>query len=197
MKGSVMHQNTDTAVHELTAMSEALQDYLLDDRLFKTITVSSPAGDRLIKMTIGGMLERLEELESQGAASQAVAQAREALERAKRSQPDRFYERLGREAKSYADSWNWFLQNCWEGAARCRSDYAQEVPIRLRLEQILAESGEHQELAESRRRVRTLDERLRSIWEEEDEPLLGNRDRFPRDPYWWLYGRPQPQPDNG
>ena len=40
-------------------MSEHLQDYLLDERLYKTITVPSESGDRLIKMTIGAMLERL------------------------------------------------------------------------------------------------------------------------------------------
>jgi hypothetical protein len=189
-------QNPETTRHELTAIAAHLEDYLLGNDLYKTITVTTPTGEYLIKMTLGGMVERMDELEAQGGASDAVRQAREALERVKRMMPDRYYERLAREAKSYADSWNWFLQNCWEGEARCRADYAQEVETRLRLERLFEEGGEHADLAASRQRVRSLDQRLRDIWQEGNQPLIGDSSRYPREQYWWLYGSPRPR-ENG
>jgi hypothetical protein len=100
---------------------------------------------------------------------------------------------LGREAKSYTDSWNWFLQNCWEGDERCRLDYPQEVDLRLRLERLLAEGAGRPEMEDSRQRIRVLDERLRRIWSVADEPLTGSPERYPREQYWWLYGNPTPQ----
>lgn len=179
---------------ELSAMAQHLQDYLLGDRLFKTITVPGEPSDQLIKMTLGGMLERLSEVRRHGGAeAERVAQAtEEALQLARRAMPDQFFHMLGREAKSYTDSWQWFLQNCWEGDGRCTSDYAQEVGIRLRLARLLDHGGDHPELAASRQRLDTLDQRLRAIWQPADSPLRQDGD-FSPDRHWWLYGRPVPQ----
>lgn len=184
-----MHQSQETIAQELTAMTSHLSDYLLGDRLYKTISVHGTGGERLIKMTLGGMLERIAELGSTPESRAATA----ALEQAQRTMPDRFFEMLGREAKSYTDSWNWFLQNCWEGDAKCRSDYAQEVGIRLRLERLLEYGGEHAALADSRQRLRSLDQRLQAIWASGEGPLVGEAASYPQERYWWLYGEPQPQ----
>ncbi len=189
-----MPHSTEAMLRELDAMSSHLQDYLLGNDLFKTITVHSSSGDRLIKMTLGGMLERLEELGAQVETSPILRQAQDALALGRRQTPDRFYQMLAREAKSYTDSWNWFLQSCWEGERRCRTDYATEVPIRLRLERLLAEGEGHPALDEVRARTRALDERLRALWQAEDEPLLGDPSQYPRERYWWLYGQPDPSP---
>lgn len=176
-------------------MRHHLQDYLLDDRLFKTISVQAPSGDWLIKMTLGGMLERMEELSERGDAGAQVQEAREALERAKRMMSEQYYTMLAREAKSYLDSWNWFLQNCWEGEPRCKADYPQEVAIRLRLAQIMEEAGGHDALAESHQRLQQLDERLQEIWQPGPFCMAQGNERYPREGYWWLYGHPEPQRD--
>lgn len=186
-----MSQEQSPAVHELEAMTQHLEDYLLGDRLYKTITAHESGGDHLIKMTLGGMLERI--AESEGPAPDSARAARDALALAQRTMPDRFFAMLGREAKSYTDSWNWFLQNCWEGDARCRSDYGQEVGIRLRLERLLDYGGSHAELSDSRLRLQKLDERLRAIWEPSSTPRQGNASDYPQERYWWLYGQPHPQ----
>ncbi len=184
-----------SSTHELESMSDKLEDYLLDEELYKTITVHAPEGEHLIKMTIGGMLERLEELRAHDASNPVIVLAEGALERAQTVMPDRYFAKLAREAKSYTDSWNWFLQNCWEGDGRCRSDYAQEVPLRLRVARLLDSAGERPELADTRARVRSLDHQLEEIWEESDEPVLAGAtaERYPVDRYWWLYGRPAPR----
>ncbi|MGB0384375.1 MAG: hypothetical protein ACPGWR_06080 [Ardenticatenaceae bacterium] len=192
-----MDKKTTKIIQELEAMTEHLQDYVLGGRLFKTITVFG-ANPHLIKMTLGGMLERMAELKtlekdvSDSKVAEVVRQAEEALKREQRSQPNRFFKLLAREAKSYTDSWKWFLQNCWEGDARCASDYAQEVGIRLRLQRLLSYGGQHAELAESRQRIGSLDERLRTIWQEAEHPIIGDKKHFSPKEYWWLYGQPRP-----
>lgn len=191
-----MYKKTDTLRRELDAMIQQLEDYVLDQRLFKTITVFGTKSNRLIKMTLGGMLERISELEREGGNNEILSlidQAKEALKREQSRQRKGFVALLARETKSYTDSWEWFLQNCWEDDADCRADYAQEVSLRLRLERLLQYGGHHAELADSRRRVRLLDQRLSSIWQKSNTPIIGRRKDFPPDIYWWLYGQPRAQ----
>lgn len=191
-----MPHDAESAARELRAMGAALEDYLLDESLFKTIGVPAERGDTLIKMTLGAMLERIAALDEQGSAPDVVADARAALDHARSMMGDRYFARLAREAKSYTDSWNWFLQNCWEGAASCAADYPTEVAARLRLARLLDEGEGRPELAEQRQRIQALDERLRAIWEPAPHALLvGDESRYPRERYWWLYGRPAPRRD--
>ena len=189
-----MYNKPNAVINELSVMTEHLSDYLLGDRLFKTISVPSTKGERLVKMTLGGMIERIAQLE-EGAppgAAEVIHEAKQALQQKQHSYAHYFFEKLAQEVKSYTDSWNWFLQNCWENESRCYSDYAAEVNIRLRLERLLACAGEHQQVADSRRRIRTLDGRLRGIWQEADKPIIGKEGDYPRAQYWWLYGHPGP-----
>lgn len=188
-----MHKKPNAVMNELSVMTEHLSDYLLSDRLFKTISVPSTKGERLVKMTLGGMIERIAELEEHApqGADEVIKEAKEALQQKKHTYADYFFEKLAQEVKSYTDSWNWFLQNCWENDSRCYSDYAAEVNIRLRLERLLVYVGEDQEVAVYRRRIRTLDERLRGIWQETNKPIIGKESNYPRVQYWWLYGHPR------
>lgn len=191
-----MSKKTETLMRELDAMIQQLEDYVLDQRLFKTITVFGPKSNRLIKMTLGGMLERISKLEKEGENHerlQLINQAKEALNREQIRQRKGIVALLARETKSYTDSWEWFLQNCWEEDAECGADYAQEVGLRLRLEHLLQYGADYAELADSRRRVRLLDQRLSSIWQKSKTPILGPPNNFPPDTYWWLYGQPRAQ----
>ena len=192
----MMYKKTETLRQELDAMIQHLEDYVLDQRLFKTITVFGAKSNRLIKMTLGGMLERISELEREGENNEIlllIDRAKEALKREEGRQRKGFIALLARESKSYTDSWDWFLQNCWEDDADCGANYAQEVNLRLRLERLLQYGGHHAELAASRRRVRLLDQRLSSIWQKSNTPIIGSPDDFPPDAYWWLYGQPSAQ----
>lgn len=180
---------------ELETMTEQLEAYLLDDRLYRTITVASERGDYLTKMTIGGMLERIADLQREGAAPAQVAAATTALERARRMMDDRFDQMLAREAKSNTDSWRWFLQSCEESPDNCARDYPQEVPIRLRLERLLEAGAGRPALDEARRETARLDERLRAHWQGGDGCHLPSE--FPPERVWWLYGLPQEPQDSG
>ena len=50
------------------AMAAELADYLLGDRLFRQIVVQSPLGTQQPKMTLGGVLSRLQLLQFRSAA---------------------------------------------------------------------------------------------------------------------------------
>lgn len=179
----------------LSSMVNRLQDYLEDDRLFKTITAYTPEGERLLKMTIGGILQRLEELREQPLdpeQADELAELQREFERGRERNRDLYFKKLGRELKSYLDSWRWFLQNCWDGDNKCIAEYPQEVGTRLRIESLLEEGNGHPALQEGRRRVEELDARLRSNWVAGEFVLADElADRYPRDRYWWLYGRPR------
>lgn len=166
---------------ELQAMTEHLQDYVLGDELYKTITVKSDSGESLSKMTIGGMLDRIATLEASGEAPDVVAAARAALAREQQSQSQNFNALLAREAKSNADSWSWYLQRVAEGEEQSIQDYPQETGIRTRLERLLEFGGQDSGLQTTRSRAASLDEKLKGMWQD-GEPQSG---------YWWEQGKPR------
>lgn len=171
------------SIHELRAMTANLQDYVIDGDLYKTITVKGDHGESLIKMTVGGMLERIAELTESGAATDVVTSAQEALAREQRSQPDNFWALVAREAKSYADSWQWYLQRLEEGDEQSLRDFKSEAGTRTRLERLLNLDEEQPTLNEARRRTAALDERLKAMWI--DSGTGSGTD------FWWLHGMPK------
>ncbi|HBY92575.1 MAG: hypothetical protein M5U01_43500 [Ardenticatenaceae bacterium] len=179
----------------LSSMVNHLQDYLEGDRLFKTITVHTPEGERLLKMTIGGILQRLEALHEEPLdpeQADELAELEREFERTRDRNRDLYYKKLGRELKSYMDSWRWFLQNCWDGDHKCIADYPQEVATRLRIESLLEEGSGQPALQEGRQRVHELDERLRANWEPGAFVLpAAQASKYPEDRFWWLYGYPR------
>jgi hypothetical protein len=165
---------------ELQAMTANLQDYLLDGELYKTVTVKHATGEDLIKMTIGGMLDRIATLEENGETRDVVAAAKEAIAREQRSQPEAFWSLVAREAKSNADSWSWYLQRVEEGDEQAIRDYRFETGIRTRLERLLDLDNEQPTLNEARRRTATLDEKLQAMWQGSTYS-----------DYWWEHGSPR------
>lgn len=186
---------TATALAILESMVNRLEDYLDDDRLFKTITAYTPAGEQLVKLTIGAVLDRLADLEQRDdlspAERQKLAELAARVADIKRRRPEAYYRKLAREANSYADSWRWFLQSCEEGDRRCARDYPFEVTTRLRLQRLLDEGEGHRELEAARHRVAELDRRLRRMWKRGPFVLSGvSPEQYPEERYWWLYGEP-------
>ncbi len=189
------HESPATDLAILESMVNRLEAYLEDDRLFKTITAYTPAGEQLVKLTIGAILERLDELKQRSDLSdeerQKLTTLAERVAAVKRRRPEAFYRKLAREVNSYADSWRWFLQSCEEGDRRCVQDYPFEVATRLRIQRLLDEGEGRPELEAARNRVAELDRRLRRIWKPGAFVLRGQSPgKYPADRYWWLYGHP-------
>ena len=58
------------------AMASELSDYLLDDLLFRQIVVQGPLGTQQPKMTLGGLLSRLQMLQFRAAALEPAERSR-------------------------------------------------------------------------------------------------------------------------
>jgi hypothetical protein len=192
--------SVDYELSILSSMVDKLRDYLEDDRLFKTITAYTPQGERLLKMTLGGIFQRIEELREAALDEEQreeLTDLQAEVAQVRQQQADAFYKKLNRELKSYIDSWRWFLQNCWEGDAKCLADYPQEVDLRQRVDALLRIAGERVNPDEARR-IAELDQRLRRQWEPGNFLLSpAEQSRYPETTYWWLYGRPRPGVNEG
>ena len=177
------------------AFATELEAYLVDDQLYRTVFVQTPAGSRSLQMTGGDLLARLYRLQQErsnlSSAQQtqldAVQQRTDATIYSLRT---RFHQRLQREAKARLSSLKWFLDDCRSDRQRCRVEFPFEIRNRQRLEEILKEldykPGEEIEME-----LHAIDGRIRAvaragdfIWDERLKPF------FPHQPYWYLYMLP-------
>ena len=180
----------------LQAMAAELEAYLLGDDLYRQLVIRTSRGDQMPRMSLGSFLEtlaRLEEAANAGHLSpsqwEVLTEARHRLEELRRRFPTAYRDKLVRELKSNLDSWSWFLQECAEDLRRCRDEYPFEVRLRNRIATLMDALGAEVP-AQHAARLERLDAQLRRlfvpgpfVWAEELKA------RYPRDRYWWLYGR--------
>ena len=126
-------------------MVEELPDYFARDELFRQLVVHTPWGDKLPKMTLGGLVERLKLLEENGdlltpEERARVEAARRAYEDFVRTHRRQVEQRLRREFKSYLNSWKWYLDELRENPEKI-ADYRQEVHTRRRLDVLIEEAN--------------------------------------------------------
>ena len=179
------------------AMASELSDYLLDDRLFRQIVVQVPLGTQQPKMTLGGLLSRLQMLQFRAAALEPaersrVEQVAAAVDQARRTYRASWASFVRKEIKSNLDSWRWYMDECFRRGG-CASTYPAEVRARVRLALLLTEAtGAGFEILAEQGHLRRLDSQLRNVWR--DGAFLldpGLRGLYPADSFWWLYGLPK------
>ena len=179
------------------AMAAELTDYLLGDRLFRQIVVQSPLGTQQPKMTLGGVLSRLQLLQFRSAALAPEERTRverlaSAVDEARRTYRAPWESFLRKEIKSNLDSWRWYMDECFRRGG-CASTYPAEVRARVRLALLFDEavSARFDILAEQGH-LRRLDSQLRNVWRDGAfllDPSL--RGLYPADRFWRLYGLPK------
>ena len=177
------------------AMAEELEDYIINDDLYRTISVRLPAGDQMLQMTGGDLLTRLYRL--QGEREQLSSEQQSTLDELKQqvdttiySLRTRFHKRLEREIKARLDSLRWFLDDCASDVQRCHVEFPFEMRNRQRIEEAMKElDGPLPD--DLRKSLRAVDERIRLVadssaflWDDRLQPL------FPAETYWYLYLRP-------
>ncbi len=190
-------QDPKVSLEIAEAMVEEYEDYLLEDDLYRQLVVKTSAGNRMLKMTAGSLLELLDDLSYAGKGdqltsgqTQRLAELTGTVEELGGRYPSAYREKLARELKSQIDSWRWFLQDCRDNLSRCRGEYPFEVRIRNRIALLRDALGEHAP-ADQLSHLQRLDRELRGILVPGEFILdPGLRDRYPKDRYWWLYGRP-------
>ncbi len=197
-----MSQNLSDQVRQdlpvLQAMVAGLEDYLKSPVLFWPLE-GRRIGKPLPRLTIGGLLHRLRRLQALAPRLSAderafLDEAESRLDELRQRFPDAFADKVRRELRSRLDSWQWFLDDCEEKGEECLVHYPHQVDARLKAD-LLLEIGREMglDLHKEQERLASLDERLQEgfvkgdfVW---DPALTG---AFPRDPYWYLYGRFQP-----
>jgi hypothetical protein len=178
------------------AMALELPDYLLGDRLFRQVVVKTPAGTQQPKMTLGGLLSRYQLLQHYASdldagQQQLLSAVGTAIDEHRRVYRTQWVSFLQKELKSYLDSWRWYIDECVRRGG-CAGTYAGEVWIRTRLALLIDEAAilALATLTEQGH-LRRLDSQLRSVWQEGSFLLEdAQRDLYPADRYWWLYGLP-------
>ncbi|NPA90097.1 MAG: hypothetical protein GXO55_01410 [Chloroflexi bacterium] len=187
-----------TTLLTVEKMVEELEDYIVRDELFRQLIVHTPWGDELPKLSLGGLVERLNFLEKHldelpPEERERVRKARDAYERFVRQYRDLVAQRFRREFKSYLHSWKWYLDELRENPDKA-ADYPAEVHNRVRLTTLLDEMERlHLPLdPEQVQLLEQLDAWLRAHWEPGDFVWVGH-DPEDYDPqkYWYLYGRPR------
>lgn len=191
----VMAEEPATDLIIAGAMADELEAYLVNNDLYRTITVPFPQGAQNVQMTGADLLTRLYRLQGERATLSPPLQGQiDALQqRATRtiySLRTRFHARLEREVKARLDSLRWFLDDCLADRQRCHVEFPFEMRNRQRIEEALKEMN-YQLPEELQRTLQRIDERIRLlavaapfVWDERLRPL------FPPERYWYLYLRP-------
>ncbi len=183
----------DLAIAE--AMVAELEAYIVGNDLYRTVIVRTDRGDQKLQMSGGDLLARLHRLQGERDALSSAEQARldavqKAADSAIYSLRTRFHERLGREMKARLDSLRWYLDECHEDRAKCRTEYPFEIRNRQRIEEILKQFGQltppdlMSVLNQVDRRLRQLGQSPGFVWDRRLEKV------YPSDRYWYLYQRP-------
>lgn len=184
---------TDLAITQ--AMTEELEEYIIADDLYRTITVRTAGGNQNLQMTGGDLLTRLYRLQGErdqlSSSEQAQLDGTEQLvKQIIYSLRTRFHNRLRREIKTRLDSLKWFLDDCGADRQRCHVDFPFEMRNRQRIEEALKEI-DYQLDDELQKLLNQVDSRIRLVaaaapflWDDRLRPL------FPPDKYWYLYLRP-------
>lgn len=180
----------------VTAMADALEYYLIEGEIYRTVVTPVEHGYERFTMSAGELLALLHKLDAQRSEllqdqRRLVDEVKDKVQRVTQRLWGRYHQLLEREIISRLDSLNWFLNDCQNDMAKCRDYYPSEIRNRARIEELLLAWGEKVPLSVSDR-VERIDQRIRQltevapfIWSNEEEK------RFPQDPYWYLHVLPK------
>ena len=175
------------------AMADEFEVYLKSDVLYWQMDASRPGGDQLPKLTVGGFLERVRRLEAtplSSAQRAALDEAKRRFDLARDGHRSRYTMRILHDLRGRLDAWAWFLDDYAKRPNEEAPYYPSQAHTRLAIELLLDELGNSSEAAEFGRRLSMLDQQLRADWMDGVFvwPVALAR-AFPRDRFWWLYGR--------
>jgi len=180
------------------AMASEFEAYLKADVLYWQMDAARPGGEQLPKLTIGGFLERARRLRATLLSSTQRAGLDEAIhqfEQARDAHRQRYEVHALHDLRGRLDAWAWYLDDYAKRPGEEAPYYPAQAHTRLAIALLLDELAGHPEAAPFIQRCSALDERLRADW------IMGAfvwhkslEHAFPRESFWWLYGRPK-QPE--
>jgi hypothetical protein len=184
-----MSYNLSHNLDALTAMASNLTPYLYEDELFGHL------GNRLPKLTVGGLLMRLHQLEYleenlDSEQRQDLHDAHMNLDAARNEWAMHFEQKILKEIESRLGSIRWFLDDCARDPGSCYGGWRNEVEKRTIVQHLINEAKRLEILTDDLKgEVAQVDSRLRThfdsgdfVWDDELQ------DAYPQNEYWWLYG---------
>lgn len=188
----VVAENPASDLAIVREMVSELENYIVNEDLYRTVSVRLPTGDVRLQMTGGDLLTRLYRLDNERSQLSSAEQTdlntlQEEAERIIYSLRTRFNQRLERELKARVDALKWYLDEVAQNPNEGRANYPYEIRNRQRIEEIVKRIGADLP-ADSLAPVSAIDRRLRGlslgdrfVWDPSLEAV------FPRQPYWYLY----------
>ncbi len=188
--------DVEKSLNTVTAMADALEYYLIEGEIYRTVVSPVAHGYERFTMSAGELLTLLHDLDAQRNhllqdQRRRINEIQSKVQAVTQRLSTRYCQLLEREIISRLDSFNWFLNDCQDDMGKCRDLYRSEIRNRQRIEEILQVWDQEIPVRVSDR-VERIDERVRQmtesapfIWAEEE------KSRFPQDPYWFLYELPK------
>ncbi len=179
-----------------TAMADALEYYLIEGNIFRTVMVRRPHGFERITMSTGELLASINLLQAKRA---LLTNAQDAqvdtilanIERTRAQLHTIFYEMIVREIMSRLDSINWFLHDCENGKEGCQINFPAEIRNRQRIEEMVNALGNELSV-DVTERIDRIDQRIRQITHPADFIWPKDvKEIYPQEPYWYLYLLPE------
>jgi hypothetical protein len=184
-----MSYNLSHNLDALTAMASNLTPYLYEDELFGHL------GNRLPKLTVGGLLMRLHQLQHledklDSEQRQDLHDARMNLDAARSEWAAHFEQKVLKEIESRLGSIRWYLDDCARDAAECYGGWRNEIEKRTIVQHLLNEAKRLEVLTDNiKAEVAQVDSRLRQYFEPGEFVWdAGLGEAYPQSDYWWLYG---------
>lgn len=178
----------DRDIRTITAMAERLTPYVYEDELY-----GGMPGD-LAKLTIGGLVMRLQRLQAVDAllsdSQRAARDTAQAQTIAVRTEWVVHYEaKITREVKARIQTVENFLNDCVENQKICAENYASQMEKRVIVDALALEAAQINYIIEGLPdRLQRLDNAIRRYAEKGtfrwDSRLQA---AYPEDPYWYLY----------
>jgi len=186
----------DSMLSNAAAMADALEYYLIEGNIFRTVMVRRPHGLERLTMSTGELLTSVNTLQAQQALLTPEQNAQlenitANIARARTQMHTLFHDIIVREIMSRLDSINWFLHDCENKKADYRANFPSEMRNRQRIEEMLKALGN--ELSEDvTDRIDRIDQRIRQVTYPADfnwPPAM--QEIYPQNPYWYLYLLPK------
>lgn len=174
-----------------TAMVNNLVPYIYEKELFGQI------GNRLPRLTLGGMLmrqHRLQTLRHELKPEEVLAfdEAITKLKDLRYEWLNHYKDKLLQEFNSRVNAMGFFIEECDADWSTCDANWPNEAEKRTIIAHVVEEATAQKIYeTEQRNKLNKLDQKLRRFFRE-DNFLWDDRlqDAYPKQAFWWLYGRP-------
>jgi hypothetical protein len=175
------------------AMAAEFDAYLRSEVLYWQLDAARPGGNRLPRLTVSGFLERARRLQAATltpAQQSALNEAVRRFEQGRDSQYPSYVTHAVHDLRGLLNSWQWYLDDYAAKPEEHAPYYPVQSHTRLAMQVLMDELQSSPQTAEFANRVLALDNRLRGDWIEGVFVWHSSlAHAFPRDRFWWLYGR--------